>query len=66
MITEDKLKEAFNFLLNKTFVLTPGNIWIACPDIECTECPLSQDYEPACYKREFMNYLKENYEELVI
>ena len=66
MITEDKLERAFNLLLNGEFVLGKDKDWIDCKAIYCAECPLYLvgGCEPNI--NNFVNYLKENYEELIV
>lgn len=68
ILSNDKLEEAFQLLLINKFVLTPDKTWFSCPGVECTECPLGLISYAAVLgsKSNFMDYLKENYEELIV
>lgn len=75
ILSKDKLEEAFQLLSINKFVLTPDKTWFACPGVQCTECPLDlvscagngYRYGAALgCKSNFMDYLKENYEELIV
>ena len=65
MMTEDKLERAFDFLLAGNFAFYEDRSWIDCKAIYCAECPLMFENNTGCLMGEFLNYLKENYEELI-
>lgn len=65
-LSSDELKEAFNLLLNREFVLSKDRSGIDCKVVYCGLCPLYlvDGCEPNI--NNFVNYLKENYEELIV